>query len=290
MLKFRAILWAILLIVVTLTAFAKSNKSPESLPQNKSSQLPADNGNAQPAPPINFPTIQQITEAISNVVEHSEKKHEEGYPAPPSDNASWWLNFFLVIFTGGLLAVGAAQCFLIFWTLKATQIAADAAKLSAQAVIALQLPIIRAKPDSLAHEDSNDRGIVTKQCYIFSLTFFNLGLTKAFPVEVRCGWTIGEKLPEEPIYLETEIFPPNLIIEPDPNGGLSKSLNFAMPLRPGEWSLICGGKRSLWFYCNFYYDDFMGARHGTRFCWRWQNVGVGMGWHVDETPTYNHKI
>jgi hypothetical protein len=39
-----------------------------------------------------------------------------------------WFNFFLVGFTGLLAVIGAGQCYLIFRTLKATEIAADAAK------------------------------------------------------------------------------------------------------------------------------------------------------------------
>jgi hypothetical protein len=285
MLKRHAILWATLLIVVAHTAFAKSHKPPEPQPQSKSSQLPADNGTHQPAPPINFPTPQQITEAITSGIERSEKKYEENHPAPPPDNAAW-LNFFL---TGCLVAVGAAQCYLIFWTLKATQIAADAAKLSVQSAIALQLPIIRVKPDSLGHGDSHDGETVTEHCLVPVLTFFNLGPTKAFPVEIRCGWTLGEKLPEEPIFLVTETFLPNIIFEPDPKAEPRKFLRFNMPLRAGEWPLICGGKLPLWFYCVFGYDDFMATRHDARFCWRWQNIGFGMGWRVDDTPAYNRK-
>jgi hypothetical protein len=179
---------------------------------------------------------------------------------------------------------------------RSTRIAADAARdgakaadLSARATIALQLPIIRVKPHSLGHGDSRDGEIVTEHCSIHYLTFFNLGLTKAFPVEVRCGWTIGEELPVEPIFLVTETFLPNIIFEPDPKAESRKFLEFEIPLRPGEWSLIRGGKLGLWFYCNFGYDDFMGDRHDAVFCWRWQNGGLGMDWGVDDTPAYNRK-
>lgn len=163
------------------------------------------------------------------------------------------------------------------------------AKLSVQSAIAPQLPIIRVKPDSLGHGDSHDGETVTEHCWVPFLTCFNLGPTKAFPVEVRCGWTIGDKLPEKLILQFTETFLPNIIFEPDPKAEPRKSLQFVMPLRAGECPLICGGKLPLWFYCVFGYDDFMGTRHDARFCWRWQNIGLGMGWRVDDTPAYNRK-
>ena len=46
----------------------------------------------------------------------------------PQGKCGVWFNFFLVGFTGLLAVIGAGQCYLIFRTLKATEIAADAAK------------------------------------------------------------------------------------------------------------------------------------------------------------------
>ncbi len=99
----------------------------------------------------------------------------------------------------------------------------------------------------------------------------NSPATKAFPIEIRYGWTIGdEALPVEPRYLAADTFPPNLIFEPDPKATSRKFLEFDMPLKLGEWSLICGDKLNLWFYCTFAYADFMQTRHDAGFCWRWR--------------------
>jgi hypothetical protein len=64
-------------------------------------------------------------------------------------------------------------------------------------------------------------------------------------------------------------------------------LDFEMPLRLGDWSLISRGELPLWFYCSL--DDFMETRHEAAFCWQWQNIGRGMDWRPDETPAYNRK-
>lgn len=168
-------------------------------------------------------------------------------------------------------------------SIEATELAAEAAMLSARSAIALQLPIIRIKPHALNKGQLSDGQSISEYCSVEYLTVSNLGSTKAFPVEVRYGWAIGETLVGQRTFLTTETFPPNLIYEPDPMSEQRKVLRFNMPLKPGEWSLICETRLPLWFYCTFGYDDFMGKRHDVAFCWRWQRVGMGMDWRVDET-------
>jgi hypothetical protein len=68
------------------------------------------------------------------------------------------------------------------------------------------------------------------------------------------------------------------IFEPEPVITQRKSLASSFELSPGDWALICGGKLDLWFYCVLAYADFMQTRHEASFCWRWQDVGMGMGW------------
>jgi hypothetical protein len=106
---------------------------------------------------------------------------------------------------------------------------------------------------------------------------------KHFPSIFCYGWAIGETFIGQRTSLFTETFPSNLIYEPDPKLEQHKLLQFNMPLKPGEWSLICESRLPLWFYCTFGYDDFLGKRHEAIFCWRWQDVGKGMEWRVDET-------
>jgi hypothetical protein len=118
----------IVLLLGTMT-IAASQQPPK--PKVENGQLGTNNSAAQPTPPVKFPTLQEITEAVVNGIERAENQHDENHPAPPPDNSIWWFNFLLVVFTGLLVIVGGANCFLIFWTLKATQTAADAAKKSA---------------------------------------------------------------------------------------------------------------------------------------------------------------
>jgi hypothetical protein len=129
----RAVIALALLLALTGDCAARSHH-PKSKPQAKTSQLSEQRPAAQPSPTVNPLTPEQITKAITDGVEAAAKQYEANHPALPPDNSGWWFNFWLVVFTGGLVAVGGAQCFLIFWTLKATQVAARAAQTAAEVV------------------------------------------------------------------------------------------------------------------------------------------------------------
>ncbi|UGY28167.1 hypothetical protein HU675_0016180 [Bradyrhizobium septentrionale] len=167
--------------------------------------------------------------------------------------------------------------------------AAEAAALSARAGIAIQLPIVRIVPDNLGWGDVVEAGKHRAYCSVMAITFSNLGPTRAFPVEVRYGIKIGTPLPAEPVYTFTEAFIPNLIFEPDRKITPRKRLNGDVDIDSSQWPLICQGQIDVWFYCALAYDDFMQTRHETAFCWRWQNVGMGMAWREFEVPTYTRK-
>ena len=126
MLRYRVPLGIALLAAFPCGAMAQSQKYSQ--PQIENSKLAKEKSPAQPSPTVNFPTPQEITEAIASGIERADEKRETRHPAPPPDYSGWWFNFFLVGFTGLLAVIGAGQCYLIFRTLKATEIAADAAK------------------------------------------------------------------------------------------------------------------------------------------------------------------
>jgi hypothetical protein len=173
---------------------------------------------------------------------------------------------------------------------RAAQTAADAAMLSARAAIALESPLIRAAPNNLSHGASFSDGVRTESCAVHYLTFSNLGETRAFPVSIRYGWTIGTKLPIEPIYSVSNAFPLDSVFDANTSDIRPFAFTgFDMPLKDGEWQLICEGKLPLWLYCSLSYEDFMGTRHDQGFCWQWRNVGGGMGWRKDSTHGYNNK-
>jgi hypothetical protein len=126
-----AILGLALLLALVGDCLARSHH-PKPKPQSKTSPLTEQQRPAQPSPPADPLTQQQFTQSITDGIEAAAKQYEASHPTAPPDNSSWLFNLLLTVFTGGLVVVGGAQCYLIFRTLKATEIAANAAEALAQ--------------------------------------------------------------------------------------------------------------------------------------------------------------
>ncbi len=173
---------------------------------------------------------------------------------------------------------------------KSTRIAADAAILSARSAIAIELPIIRANAQKLdfgyVQEETGQR---RNQVSISELFIANLGKTKAFPVEVQIGCTIGHRLPKTPVYRFTRSFPVNAILEPDQKGVEVPLSEFEFDAPPDIYNLLRARSTTMWFYCNLVYSDFIQVRHEAGFCWK-RHESNGMDTlFEDPTPAYNRK-
>jgi hypothetical protein len=176
-------------------------------------------------------------------------------------------------------------------SIAATETAADAADRSARAAIAIELPIIRVVPDRFGWGSSQDGdGPRIEYCAIGKLTFSNLGRTKAFPIEVQLGWSVGDKLPNAPVYTFTKPFKVDTILEPNPVTPFEMWINdFEVTLAAGDTNKIVTRQVTLWLYCRIVYLDFMQTRHEAGFCWaRYETFGGG-GFMADATPAYNRK-
>ena len=164
--------------------------------------------------------------------------------------------------------------------------AADAADLSARAAIAIELPIIRINPGSLGFSSSES----SQGYWIGNVILSNLGRTKAFPIEIQIGYTVGNGLPESPIYQFSKPFLPNDIIEPDPKITHQMSTaEFEFEVSRESIDRVTRNEMNLWVYCKLIYLDFMQNRHEAGFCWlRHESIGTGY-LRSDATPAYNRK-
>jgi hypothetical protein len=171
---------------------------------------------------------------------------------------TWWL----AVLTAGLVCSGVIQFGFLIRSDNTASIAANAADLSARAAIALELPLIRASNPKFGTSDVQDTtGAKRYTCYVNQLFFYNHGRTRASPIEVQIGLTIGDKLPKEPIYLHIKSFSPNVIMEPNPAAFFEANFpefNFDRP--PDLWKILHSKSTNLWFYCNLVYLDFMDTR------------------------------
>jgi hypothetical protein len=192
--------------------------------------------------------------------------------------------FAVAVFTY-TLARSTKQLFVV------TKTAADAANLSARAAIAIELPIIRVEPvgfgwGSSRENDEPEIEYFGLQCFDFS----NLGRTKAFPIEIRWGWTVGDSLPDIPVYNFSKSFGIDVIFEPDSETRFQLyATDFAMNIAPGDTGRIMGNQIKLWLYCCVVYLDFMQTRHEVGFCWKRLETFGGGRLLVDATSAYNCK-
>jgi len=217
--------YVILGLAILFAMFGDSlgQSQPKPQPQNKPGALSTQQGTTQPSTTVNPLTPEQIEKAISDGVNAAAKQYETRHPASPPDNSGWWFNFLLVAFTGGLVAVGAGQCFLFFWTLKATQTAAEAALHQARVLAAAEgpIPLIHSMklvqyqkiPGEIPSADPFPPGPIGPNCrFIFAIE--NKGRTPLRMIEICVEKFAGSVLPNKPIYVHAE--PWGLILEKGP--------------------------------------------------------------------------
>jgi hypothetical protein len=172
---------------------------------------------------------------------------------------------------------------------KATQIAAHAANRSAKAALALELPIIQAEPVGYGTGDSQEGGKFKETFSLQCFDFTNRGRTKAFPIEVRWGWSVGDKLPRRPVYKFNKAFDLDVILKAEDGRVGLFITTFDMEIALGDTERIETKQTKLWLYCCLVYEDFMRTRREIGFCWRrYENPGAG-GFILDATPAYNRK-
>jgi hypothetical protein len=126
------------------------------------------------------------------------------------------------------------------------------------------------------------------QCPQFQL--FQSRTNNAFPIEVRCGWTTGDSLPDVPSYPLTKAFNVGAIFKPEETDYYYLRVDeFDFVVSADLFDQMRQQKTRLWIYCCLVYLDFMQNPHEVCFCWeRYQTVGTG-GFKKDPTPAYNRK-
>jgi hypothetical protein len=232
---------------------------------------------------VDFQGCLQANHSVSTVIQF---RHCAGTYVVDNNSAITAIGtLFIAIFTTvlGLFTVSLAN---------STRIAAQAAELSARAAIALELPLIRAEPVGFGFGDSREGdGPLIENFGLQCFEFRNLGRTKAFPMELVWGWTVGDRLPRTPAYRERKRFDLKAIINAEDGNVLLYVREFTMPLSTGGSQKITArpSQANLWLYCRLTYEDFMYQEHEISFCWkRYEAFGAGT-FVPDATPAYNTR-
>lgn len=298
----RRLVLCLIALLMTGHAQAQSNRSQWRVPQpNAETQKERANdqrgADQSPLTVKVIPTPKTDAEREEEAKERREKAETDRKLAEYTGVLALFTKglFYATVVLGigmiGLAWFGFMQFRVMKASMAAAQTAANAAMLSARAAIDIELPIFRISPDSVISAELRDGDKISVSYTVSRVILDNLGRTEAFPIEIKYGMTCGENLPSEPHYSGVDDFSPSTIIEPDPSVTPQKRLSdCSVVIQPGDSERVSDGTRGLWFYCSLLYDDFMGARRETAFCWKWTHVGdEKMVWRSDSTPAYNKK-
>jgi hypothetical protein len=199
--------------------------------------------------------------------------------------------FFIMVFTAVLSVLNRSLA-------KSTRIAADAARLSAEAAVGTALPLMSMSVIRLDRIAEGMRGpqIVghPEQRTLFHINFKNFGQSPAEMIVFCLEWRVTRKLPDIPIYESSFPFTPGTLIE---NGKTIPDRPFfgyyPITLQSNEVEEISSGTVFLWVYGYLRFrDTIIGDTHETRFCAKWQAYTPGpdgslvpIGFvHDSETP------
>lgn len=149
--------------------------------------------------------------------------------------------------------------------------AARAAALHARAVVALQLPILRADPAHPKTPDdtpiSGERQFI-RDCLVVGITFRNDGMTTAAPLSLRHGWCVIDTLPALPVYTRRRQLRPTEAIPP--GGKRYFPIQGDITMNKEDATRTLTETAHFWLYAAVEFFDFMDVRRETRFCWRWE--------------------
>ena len=216
----------------------------------------------------------------------------------------WMTHDAAGFFTLWLVIIGSCQLSL-FWvqlkfireSLTDAKVAADAATeaakaagLNARAAINMELPVLLAiAPDLLsinadetmegAYAATVNEDLPGPHSAIAAIKIQNFGRTPAFPVLIKCGVSVTQTLPNEPVYDRELPRTPAAIIRRDE----TVYIDIHAPIRLLDLQVaeIKASNASLWFYCSLFYRDFMET------CWRWGQdpPGEGMFGFISDSRT-----
>ena len=215
-------------------------------------------------------------------------------------NRTWedpvaFYTFVLSIFTGLLFIVSAVQIVYLIRADRTAGKSANAALMSAQAAIGIELPIIRSArfpglirlAGPLTESNLNQPGIFTRDPgpynLVAGLTFQNFGRSIAFPFKFEYGWKIAAQLPPEPEYLGSSHLAPTAIIRADETIYDLPRPGKAVEFDEREQAALKQKTTPLWVYISLHYRDFLNTSHEARFCWRYHS-GNGVLIRADSAP------
>jgi hypothetical protein len=237
-------------------------------------------------------STKKATNANKNSYSHQQGTEERPFviktiPTPPSkdatDNEAYQARtkpIYELLGTVATILIAITTIGLAFLNIglwRATKKAAEAAKLSADAVVRIESPIIRIYGSPMFYKMEGDIPYEWKNypkgpARIGNLHFINYGRTPAFPYRLDGGWAVKDKLPDMPDYIKSTLINPDFIIFPDKEKGDAVDEKWAITFTREQEGALKDNSAWLWFYVCLHYWNFMNERQEARFCWKLMNV------------------
>jgi hypothetical protein len=251
----------------------KTTDSKENIKtQKQNSATPLTVANPAPSPPL------------------QESRDNESTQYSKEQKYSWW-NFsltdaLLAIFTFALVIVGLFQFCILRGTLKATKVAADAAKDSADALPAIEraylfVKVTMEKPHDVNIGTDEEPGgnsvnlVITNHGKTPALITEALYNVKPFTNDDKIDKFLAKKIPDR-IPSGTVIFDSKEI----------KEFSIDFPLTHISWKQIMSKQLNLSCLGYICYEDIFGNPHKTIFCWECEPY---VGFHPDKDPKRNKR-
>jgi hypothetical protein len=275
----------------------------------ESSTNTTDSGPEQNAKPIDFAPISDEIKRLTGAVESvkpegksaDETKRDADDLTAQQDMAKWARLMYIVtalttVLTAiGVVLLGATLYFtkraadasdeMVRQSIIASKAAVDAAKaadLTAQSMIKIEAPIVRAMymdarvrtDGALMQQPSN-----SAELKINFFDFRNYGKTPAFLTKFELGFGLFESLPQTPSYSEEVTFDQSDVIKPEPqqNGFEISVKKGAEEVGGVELDKFIAAQATFYVYCRLYFTDFLGNDECTAECWVWKAKTPG-GW------------
>jgi hypothetical protein len=217
----------------------------------------------------------------------------------------------LALFTLALVIISGVQIYFLNrsdktarLTAEAAGLSAIAAKKSADAAVAIELPIIRARAPLLTivssqvpREGPALPGVVATLMpenfnTVSSVKVINRGRTVAMLSSICVGWDFRPVLPDIPSYTEIADYTNGVILPQEFEGDITLPRLTIECDRECQDNLV-NKTRIFRFFISILFTDFMDNAHHTNFCWEW-GCPDGVGEHhfspvVNVPPLYYSK-
>jgi hypothetical protein len=280
--------FAVCLIALVITGDGLAQSQQPSPVQGPAEQQTENNGSAESGAP-NKPNAPGQPPAVIPQVPTPILTGEKTPNASPASQQpeNWWQKFLtdpnagfagaVALFTLALVVVGSRQN-------RQLKRSVDLLAQSERAqmfmiVTGSDLTQLTRGVEGLPDSAKIDDGVVDAGAYVL-FCFKNYGKTPAIVKEMSFRLVFFERLPDEPIYIPSDIILlENMISTGNITGGHECKLETKITL--GQARTIIRAQSYVWFYGHIIYDDIFGKEHEHAFIWRY---GGAHGFR----PNYEH--